>query len=134
MASASDNCVIYYQTKTPISFWCKWRLNIKSLIQLSKILPVERIEIYGKVEFNLVTKLWWCYIYTQFAKSTKSLSTPQFMALATKHCRLFPMQDLVYWYMAFIKIDKERNHPRRPIYYIWHYYYFPVDLLVTSWF
>ena len=134
MTSAFDNCTLYYQTKTPIGFWCKWRLNLKSLIKPSETLPVKLAEIHGVVVFNLVTKLRWCYIYTQFAKSTKSLSTPQFMALATKHCRLFPMQDLVYWYMAFIKIDKERNHPRSPIYYIGHYYYFPVDLLVASWF
>ena len=30
-----------YQTKIPISFWCKRGLNLKTLTQLSKILPVE---------------------------------------------------------------------------------------------
>ena len=32
---------LYYQTKTPISFWCRWGLNPRSLIQPSEILPVE---------------------------------------------------------------------------------------------
>ena len=31
----------YHQTKTPISFWCRWGLNPKSLIQSSETLPVE---------------------------------------------------------------------------------------------
>ena len=30
--------VIYYQTKTPIGFWCKRRLNSRSLIQPSETL------------------------------------------------------------------------------------------------
>ena len=33
--------VLFYQTKIPISFWCRWGLNPKSLIQPSKTLPVE---------------------------------------------------------------------------------------------
>ena len=36
---------IYYQTKTPISFWWKWELNRKSLIQQSETLSVELTEI-----------------------------------------------------------------------------------------
>ena len=32
---------LYYQTKTPISFWCRRRLNPRSLIQPSETLPVE---------------------------------------------------------------------------------------------
>ena len=32
---------IYHQTKTPISFWCRRRLNLKFLIQPSETLPVE---------------------------------------------------------------------------------------------
>ena len=32
---------LYHQTKTPINFWCKRRLNLRSLIQLSKTLPIE---------------------------------------------------------------------------------------------
>ena len=31
----------YHQTKTPISFWCRWGLNPRSLIQPLEILPVE---------------------------------------------------------------------------------------------
>ena len=31
----------YYQTKTPISFWCRRGLNPRSLIQPPKTLPVE---------------------------------------------------------------------------------------------
>lgn len=33
--------VLYHQTKTPISFWCRRGLNPKSLIQPSETLPVE---------------------------------------------------------------------------------------------
>ena len=40
MTSALDN-TFYYQIKTPISFWCRWRLNLKSLIQLSEILSID---------------------------------------------------------------------------------------------
>ena len=32
---------LYHQTKTPISFWCRWGLNLRSLIQPSEILPVK---------------------------------------------------------------------------------------------
>ena len=34
---------LYHQTKTPIGFLYRWRLNIRSLIQLSEILPIELI-------------------------------------------------------------------------------------------
>ena len=44
MESASDNS--FHQTKTPISFLYKLGLNLKSLIQLSKILPVKLIGTY----------------------------------------------------------------------------------------
>ena len=37
---------LYYQTKTSISFWCKWGLNPRSLIQPSDTLPVELIETH----------------------------------------------------------------------------------------
>ena len=33
--------ILYHQTKTLISFWCRQRLNLKSLIQPSEILPIE---------------------------------------------------------------------------------------------
>ena len=32
---------LYHQTKTPISFWCRWGLNPKCLIQPSETLLVE---------------------------------------------------------------------------------------------
>ena len=48
MESASDNS--FHQTKTPISFLYKLRLNLKSLIQLSKTLPVEVIRTYSPLE------------------------------------------------------------------------------------
>ena len=40
MMSASDDCVIYHQIKTPISFKCKQRLYPISLIQLSETLLI----------------------------------------------------------------------------------------------
>ena len=32
---------LYHQTKTPISFWCRRGLNLRSLIQPSETLPIE---------------------------------------------------------------------------------------------
>ena len=42
--------VFYHQTKTPISFWYKWGLNHRSLIQPSETLPVE---LTGTHNFSL---------------------------------------------------------------------------------
>ena len=39
---------LYHQTKTPISFWCRRGLNLRSLIQPSETLPVELIETKKK--------------------------------------------------------------------------------------
>ena len=47
MTSASDNCAFYHQTKTPIDFYYKRGLNPISLIQQSKILPVELIRTHN---------------------------------------------------------------------------------------
>ena len=33
--------ILYYQTKTPISFWCRQGSNFRSFIQPSEILPIE---------------------------------------------------------------------------------------------
>ena len=41
----------YYQTKTPISFWCRQKLNSKSLIQLS-------LGLEWKLYFNF----WYTYV------------------------------------------------------------------------
>ena len=38
--------VLYHQTKTPISCWCRRGLNHKSLIQPSEILSVELTETH----------------------------------------------------------------------------------------
>ena len=36
----------YHQSKTPISFWYRRRLNLRSLIQPSEILPIELTETH----------------------------------------------------------------------------------------
>ena len=41
MTFTPDDSFFYHLTKTPISFWRGWGLNSKSLIKLSKILPIE---------------------------------------------------------------------------------------------
>ena len=44
------NCVLtvfYYHTKTPIDFWYRRRLNLKSIIQLSETLLVEVTETHN---------------------------------------------------------------------------------------
>ena len=46
MMSTSNNCAIYHQTKTPISFWCRREINPKSIIQSSKTLLVELTETH----------------------------------------------------------------------------------------
>ena len=60
--------VLYHQTKTPIGFWCRRKLNPRSLIQLSEILLVEltgtHISLISWV-YCLVRVLWawlWCWI------------------------------------------------------------------------
>ena len=45
MAFALDDA-LYYQTKTPIGFWCRRELNLKSFIQPSNILPAELTGTY----------------------------------------------------------------------------------------
>ena len=52
MTFAPDN-VFYQQTKTPIGFWCRRRLNLKSLIQPLETLPVELTGIHNRVAFGL---------------------------------------------------------------------------------
>ena len=37
---------LYHQIKILINLWYRWRLNLKSLIQLSEILPVELTETH----------------------------------------------------------------------------------------
>ena len=37
--------IIYHQIKSPINFLCKWRLNPKYFLQVSKILPVKLTKI-----------------------------------------------------------------------------------------
>ena len=41
MMSISDNYSFYHQTKIPIGFWSRQKLNHKSLIQLLETLLVE---------------------------------------------------------------------------------------------
>ena len=42
---------LYDQTKTPISFWCRWRLTHGSFIQLLKTLPVDMSK---NIQVNLI--------------------------------------------------------------------------------
>ena len=46
MASSSDSCTYFYQTKTLIDFWYKRSLNPKYLIQLSKTLLIKLSETH----------------------------------------------------------------------------------------
>ena len=46
---------LYYQIKTPIDFWYKWRLNVRSLIQPSETLPVKLTGTY-------MNKVFWLFI------------------------------------------------------------------------
>ena len=41
MASTSNDCTLYHQTKTSIGFWLQRELNPRSLIQLSETFLVE---------------------------------------------------------------------------------------------
>ena len=45
---------LYYQIKTPISFWCRQRLNRKYLIQLSEILSFELIGTHKKCDKSIL--------------------------------------------------------------------------------
>ena len=37
---------LYHRAKTPISFWCRWGLNLRYLIQPLKTLPVKLIKTH----------------------------------------------------------------------------------------
>ena len=61
---------LYYQTKTPIGFWYKWRLNPRSLIQPSETLLVELTETHersfqlrGKKKGKKKGQLWEWRLY-----------------------------------------------------------------------
>ena len=49
---------LYHQTKTPISFWYRWGLNPRSLIQPSEILPIKltrtHISLNVKMPINVI--------------------------------------------------------------------------------
>jgi len=56
---------LYYQIKTPISFWCRQGLNFRFLIQLSETLPVEltgthchhAITSNGQIPYKLLVQM-----------------------------------------------------------------------------
>ena len=52
---------LYHQTKTPINFWCKQELNLKSLIQPSEILS---IELTGTHQTSRVVFVFYPFIFS----------------------------------------------------------------------
>ena len=50
--------VIYHQTKTLISFWCRQGLNPKSLIQPSKTLPIKLPGTHKTCLISIIVKTW----------------------------------------------------------------------------
>ena len=54
---------LYHQTKTPISFWCRWGLNPRSLIQPLETLPVELTETLPYCACVCVCIYIYIYIY-----------------------------------------------------------------------
>ena len=63
----------YHQTKKLIGFWCKQRLNDRSLIQLSETLLVELTRIYEKKKKNLTCKFKLEFITIYYLKFTVKL-------------------------------------------------------------
>ena len=63
MASAPDDA-LYHQTKTPIGFWCRRRLNPRSLIQPSETLPVEQTGTHV-IDSNLNPQLKLLFFFSQ---------------------------------------------------------------------
>ena len=57
---------LYHQTKTSISFLCRWGLNIRSLIQPLKILPVELTETLPYCACVCVCVCVCIYIYISY--------------------------------------------------------------------
>ena len=49
---------LYHQVKTPISFWCRRRLNPRSLIQPSETLPVELTGTHKMLVYFCFTLDW----------------------------------------------------------------------------
>ena len=69
-----------HQTKTPISFWYRRRLNLRSLIQSSEILPVE---LTGTYQFPT-----YLYYYFEFCVVTSLRKNPVFFSLWPKIWRI----------------------------------------------
>ena len=78
LTSAYDICFLSskYSTKTPIDFWCRWRSNLRSLMQPQETLPVELIHIENN--YYLVTSwitefCWTIYILWDAMHGTSTL-------------------------------------------------------------
>ena len=63
MASAPDDA-LYHQTKTPIGFWYRPRLNPRSLIQPSETLPIEQTGTHV-IDSNLNPQLKLLFFFSQ---------------------------------------------------------------------
>ena len=64
---------LYHQIKTPISFWCRWGLNPRSLIQPLETLPVELTGTHNGRE-----KIWTWNISLKNIKSYQSMELQSF--------------------------------------------------------
>ena len=142
MAFDSDDSFFYYQINTSISFWCRWGLNPRSLIQPSKTLIVELIRTHNidkieiswdvraltlilrikKLIFNLSLYIYiYIYIYLTFWFSTFS-------------------KWRIVWYVHFsIPYSMRLSQSRRitnflsffPFYYYYYYIIFCLSLSST---
>ena len=73
MESASNNCALYHQTKTPISFWSRQELNPRSFIQPSTTLPVELIR-YTLIIYRGICRTPYFFLNDLYLHSRKHLT------------------------------------------------------------
>ena len=89
---------LYHQTKTLINFWCRRRLNPKSLIQPSKTLLVELLNYFdGSMNWLICHLLWYTtnfvHIFYRFNFLSRLLCTSYewFKKKKKIHCLLWPI-------------------------------------------
>ena len=113
--------LIIAQTKIPISFWYRRRLNLKSFIQLSETLPVELTEIHNILFLNKSIWLthgssnqdnWSCLTF--FVNLHLSLSLSLSLSLyiyiyITYHAYMMSCLQLIYDVMQWIMWQSLNN-------------------------
>ena len=96
---------IKFQFMAPIGFWCRRKLNPKSLIQLSKTLPVKLIRThYIQLLYSAITFISWLTLVLISISIEITFIALLFCVMGTTF-RLFPLTYVVVTLYYHIAID-----------------------------